>query len=414
MLANSLSHSCATRAVQLSSVATAIVDIIRIISVSNVPIVAEYQGFGIETTGFSMCAASLWLWSLVPDIDVWHRGAMKVAVTGSTGFLGSHIAEALKRSGHDLVLLVRSREKAERVLTPRGVWPAETVVGDIADSGSIRELLSECDAAVHAAAALYGDEKVLAANVAGVRNMLDIGTELGLDPNLYISTIAAMFPSPGDVITVDDPIVHPKTTYGRSKAEGERIARELQGGGHPVVTIYPGGILGPGDPGPTEGTKGIRDRLRFGWPVTSGGLPFVDVRDVAAIVSAACVPGRGPKRYMAAGEFTPWMEEADICEELTGRKVRRVPAPPALLYAAGRTVDFIKRLVPSFDYPLTTEAAEFITQMVPCDSSATLAELDFEYRPVRETLRDTIVWLHKAGEIEAKHAGRLAPRSGAS
>jgi len=106
---------------------------------------------------------------------------------------------------------------------------------------------------LHAAATLYGGAEVFDANVRGVRNTLGIGHELGLDPILYISSIAAMYPPPGDRITIDDPVSHLDTTYGRSKAEGERYARELQASGAPVVTIYPSGVFGPDDPGPGAG-----------------------------------------------------------------------------------------------------------------------------------------------------------------
>ncbi len=336
---------------------------------------------------------------------------MRIAVTGSTGFLGSHIAAALCRAGHEPVLLVRDRDKAERVLSPHGIWPLPTVVGDMADASAVAELVEDCDAAVHAAAMFYGDERVLRANVAGVRNMIDLGLAAGLDPVVYISTIAAMFPPPGDVITVDDPIVQMKTMYGQSKSEGERYAREMQAAGRSVVTIYPGGIHGPHDPGPTEATKGLRDRLRYAWFRTTGGMPLVDVRDVAAVVAKVCSPGCGPRRFMVGGNFLPWMKEADLCEELTGRRVRRIPAPPLVIRGIGHVVDFAKWMVPSFDYPLTTEAAEFITRSVPCDSSATLRELGMEFRAPEETLRDAIVWLHQVGELDAKIAGKLAEAS---
>lgn len=333
---------------------------------------------------------------------------MKVALTGATGFLGSYLAAALRAAGHDVALLVRDRGKAQRILEPRGVWPLDTVVGDMADAAAVAALLDGCDAAVHAAASFYGDEAVLRANVAGVRNVLGQAVEAGLSPVVYISTIAAMFPPPGDVITVDDPIVHPQTTYGQSKAEGERFARELQAAGAPVITIYPGGIMGPDDPGPTENTKGLRDRMRYAWLRTSGGLPLVDVRDLAAIIVAAIERGEAPRRYMAGGHFLPWMEEADICQELTGFAVRRVPAPPAVVRAAGRCVDLARRIFPSFDYPLTREAAEFVTGTKPCDSSRTVADLGIDFRPARDTLRDTLRWLYEVGELDARRAGRLA------
>jgi hypothetical protein len=60
--------------------------------------------------------------------------------------------------------------------------------------------------------------------------------------------------------------------------------------------------------------------------------------------------------------------------------------------------------MPSFDYPLTHEAALILTRFVPCDSSRTVEELGVDFRPVRETLRDALRWLVEAGEIEPKLA----------
>ena len=153
---------------------------------------------------------------------------MKVLVTGGTGFVGSHAVSALVSAGHQVRLLVRNPAKIDRVLTPRNIEIVDHVIGDVSDTDAVRSALSGCDAVLHAAATLYGGDEVLDANVRGVRNTLGIGCELGLDPILYISSIAAMVSPVGDCITVNDPVYHFETNYGRSKAEGERYARELQ------------------------------------------------------------------------------------------------------------------------------------------------------------------------------------------
>lgn len=140
----------------------------------------------------------------------------------------------------------------------------------------------------------------------------------------------------------------------------------------------------------------------------------MDVRDLVALLAATVAPGRGPRRYMAGGHFLRWAEEADLCERLTGRRVRRVPAPPALVRAAGHAVDLVQRLVPSFSYPLTHEAAVLLTRFVPCDSDETLRTLGVAFRPTEETLRDAIQWLAAAGHLDARHAGRLAPGAAAA
>jgi len=332
---------------------------------------------------------------------------MKVMVTGGTGFVGSHAVEALVAAGHEVHLLVRNPAKIDAVFGPRGIEIHSHSVGDMADPGAVRKALTGCDAVLHAAASLYGGQEVLDANVQGVENTVGIACELGLDPVVYISTIAAMYPPPGDMIHVDDPIVNLKTTYGRSKARGERYARELQVRNEPVVTIYPAGIYGPNDPGMGEPLKGLRDALRFGWPITSTGVSIIDVRDLASVIVACFVPNQGPLRFMAGGHFVSWPQFADICDEVTGRRARRISLPPPVLHGVGRLLDLAKRVVP-FEYPLTHEASLMMTHFVPCDSRSTVERLGITFRPTRETLADAIRWLYEQGEISAKQAGELA------
>jgi nucleoside-diphosphate-sugar epimerase len=238
--------------------------------------------------------------------------------------------------------------------------------------------------------------------VQGARNVLGIGHELGLDPILFLSTIGSMFPPVGEQFTIDDRVHGLETTYGRSKVESERFARELQAQSAPVVTIYPAGVFGPG-----ETTKGLRDGIRFGWPITIGGVSIIDVRDLAEIIAAALEPGRGPRRFMAGGHFVNWSEFADLCDTLTGRHRPRLPIPATLLLGIGRLLDAAKRIVP-INYPITHEAVEMMTRLVPCDSRATVEQLGVSFRPTAETLFDTIRCLYEAGEISAKVAGRVA------
>lgn len=345
---------------------------------------------------------------------------MKILVTGGTGFVGSHAVDALVRAGSEVRLLARSSEKVDRVLGRRGIEVHDVVLGDMTDAACVRAALSGCDAVLHAAAEVeIGRGKdVFESNVAGSHNVLGTAVELGLDPVVAISSIATMFPPTGSVMTVDDPIANLSTGYGRSKAEGERYARELQAAGKPVVSIYPSAVTGPDDPGPSATLRGLRDSIRFGYLITSGGVPRVDVRDLGAAVVAAVEPGRGPRRYMAGGRFLPWAEDAALCEQIIGRRLRRIPAPPWTLRLLGRAVDAIQAVMPSFDFPITHEAALFMTRMVPCDSQRTTEELGVTFRPSKETLTDTIRFLLESGELEPGHAPALSAtttvRSGSS
>jgi dihydroflavonol-4-reductase len=93
---------------------------------------------------------------------------------------------------------------------------------------------------------------------------------------------------------------------------------------------------------------------------------------------------------------------------VTGVRRRRVPMPGPLLRFAGRTGDLVKRVLP-FEFPLTLEAMTLATRARDYDSSAACAALGVRWRPVDETLRDSVRWLAVNGHVPAKIAGVLAP-----
>ena len=73
---------------------------------------------------------------------------MKVFLTGATGFVGHHVAQALAAEGADLRLLVRRTSNLKNLEGIRG----ETHVGDLAEPETIRAALEDCDAVMHVAA----------------------------------------------------------------------------------------------------------------------------------------------------------------------------------------------------------------------------------------------------------------------
>jgi nucleoside-diphosphate-sugar epimerase len=72
---------------------------------------------------------------------------MKVALTGATGFIGSHVLTDLYKHGHDVTALVRDGDQAD-VVASRGATP---IVVDLYDRPTVVRILGDADGAIHTA-----------------------------------------------------------------------------------------------------------------------------------------------------------------------------------------------------------------------------------------------------------------------
>jgi dihydroflavonol-4-reductase len=337
---------------------------------------------------------------------------MRVMVTGGTGFIGSHTVRALHAAGHAVRLLVRDREKVQRVYAPGGFVPSDLVVGDVADAASVAEAMRGCDAVFHAAALVDLRRKmarrVLETNAAAVEGVIAGAAKRGLARIVYVSSMSIFFKPGAPPLTPESEITPGTTAYGRSKVAAERVVRGLQEGGAPIAISYPSGVLGPDDPSMTEANRALWAWIAQLSIDTEGGFQPVDVRDVAALHAKLLELPPGPHRYAAASPMLSWAENYAAVERATGRKMRlRVPIPGALLRAIGSVGDAVKHVV-DFAFPLTSDAMEYATRWPGVDASRTTRELGLRFRPAEETYADAIRWMHREGRLSARLAGKLA------
>jgi nucleoside-diphosphate-sugar epimerase len=339
---------------------------------------------------------------------------MRVMVTGASGFVGSYTVAALLAAGHRPRALVRDPGRAATVLAGLGVRAdaVELLPGDVLDPAAVGRALDGCDAAVHAAAAIGVTGGVtgglVETNVTGTRNVVGAAVARGLDPVVHISTIGVFVPPAAPTITTDGPLARPRTDYGRSKLAAEQYVRGLQDEGAPVTIIYPGGVCGPRQPTLDALNEGLAAGLGKVWLTPRGGASVVDVRDLGTALSRSLVAGQGQRRWLLGGHYLTWSQLADRCDQVTGRRCRRLTVPDWMLLGAGSLLDTAKR-IRSFDFPLTRDAAEIMTTLVPTDDRPLLDALDLTLRPVEETLADTLRWLVAAGHLDPGRAGRAAP-----
>ena len=340
---------------------------------------------------------------------------MRVLVTGGTGFVGSHSVKAIVDAGHDVRLLVRSPNRLAPALEPLGVRGLEHVVGDATDTEPVRRAMDGCDAVVHAAAIFSYDARdaheMQRVNARATEVVLGAASDAGLDPIVHVSSYVALLPSTG-VLSGDSPVGEPRGVYARSKAETERMARELQDDGAPVVITYPGMVWGPHDPHLGEAATFARSVLRGLVPmVPSGLLPVVDVRDVAAAHAASLTSGHGSGRYMLAGDMASLADLIDLIRRITGRRLMRVKAPAAPVLGMAAAGDAVQRVLP-FRLPVNFGAVWTIKHGAPTDASATERDLGVRFRPAEDSVADMLRWLHRAGHLSDRQAGRAAAPAG--
>jgi dihydroflavonol-4-reductase len=336
---------------------------------------------------------------------------MRVAVTGGTGFLGSHSVRAIVEAGHEVRLLVRSPGRIAPALAPHGIGDVDHVVGDITDVDSVGRVLDGCDAVLHTANIYTLDprraEEMLDVNPRGTRNVLQAAHERGLDPIVHVSSNAALLPSVGP-LTPESPLGDPPGAYSQSKVAAERIAREMQEQGAPVVIVNPVGLLGPHDPHMGDFMALARDVLAGKVPIVPAGTtPIVDVRDVAAVHAALLRTGHGGRRYIVAGGHVTLKDFAEVASQVTGRRIPALTVPGKPLLAAGKAADAVARAL-RVKLPVTFEGPWFMVYGARADASAVERDLGIRFRPPRETLADTFRWLVEAGHVNSKKAGRLA------
>ena len=160
---------------------------------------------------------------------------MKIAITGSTGFVGSNIASVLQSSGHEVIGLVRSEAKL----------PWETKLVDFTSEDSISSGLEGTEAVVHCAIAndfnrLLQDRDFAYDSFVGMTSrVVKAANKAGSKP-IYISTDWVMDGTTH--LSLESNKGNPVNFYGFLKAMGEQVVRDLAPENGAVCRI--GGVMG--------------------------------------------------------------------------------------------------------------------------------------------------------------------------
>ena len=180
---------------------------------------------------------------------------MKILVTGADGFIGSHLTEALVRSGH--------RVRAFVLYNSFNSWGwldhcgsdvrggFEVFAGDVRDPYGIKEAMKGCDAVLHLAALIaipysyHSPDTYIDTNVKGTLNVLQAARKLGVGRVVHTSTSEVYGTARFVPITEDHPL-QGQSPYSATKIAADQLAYSFFASfGLPVVTVRPFNTYGP-------------------------------------------------------------------------------------------------------------------------------------------------------------------------
>ena len=166
-------------------------------------------------------------------------------VTGASGFLGSHLAEALVARGERVRALVRPTSQIAH-LQSLGV---ELAYGDLTDEHSLRRALEGIERVYHCAA-LVADwgaswAAFRAANVTGLRSLLDAASAVGVRRFVHVST-SDVYGYPDHPVDETAPYRLRGWPYGDTKIAGEQLVwAYYHEHGLPITVVRPVTVYGP-------------------------------------------------------------------------------------------------------------------------------------------------------------------------
>ena len=299
--------------------------------------------------------------------------AMKLAVTGATGFVGSHLLDRALAAGHQVNALTR-RDRPPR---PGVTW----VNGALDDKASLATLCEDAEAVIHVAGVLTADAAGFeAGNVAGTRAMLNAAVAAGVKRFVHVSSLAAREPQ--------------LSLYGASKARSETLVKTA-----PIEwsIVRPPAVYGPGDNETLDLFKMAKAGVVMLPP--EGRFSVIHAADLADLL-LALITLQAPYGLTVepddgkAGGYSP-EEFARMLGKAFDRKVLAL-SMSALAIRAGAAIDGFLR---GDRAKLTADRASYFCHpdWVVSQGHRPPPDLWQPRIPTAQGLRDTAAWYREAG-----------------
>jgi len=343
------------------------------------------------------------------------RRDARTLVTGATGFLGAHLVDELQRRGVGPLRTLQSGPAPARSGTQgrlgvgvgvgdgAGAVEVEIMRGSVTSRADLKRALAGVSHVYHLAGFVSHKaedaHRMYAVHVDGTRLLCEAAIEAGVERIVMASTSGTVAVSRRADAELDEDSPAPVEIIGQwpyyaSKLYQEAVARRVCGGRVELVTVNPSLLLGPGD----DRLSSTRLVLQYlGREIAlcpSGGLSFVDVRDVARVLPEAMERGRHGERYLLGA--VNW-----TFAELFGRLERMTKVPGPLIRGRGKLPWLAARAQGALyrqlgrTPPVEAVAVDMASYHWYFESRKAAAELGFATREPSTTLFDTVRYIRE-------------------
>lgn len=324
-----------------------------------------------------------------------------VLVTGATGFLGSHVAEALIAEGWTVRCTVRETSNLRWIES----LPVERITADVRSPENLATALEGAEVVVHSAGLTRAksDAEYQRVNAEGTQDLARAAVDAGVKRFVLVSSLAARGPDRGARDpSASTPGDRPTSAYGESKLAAERRLLQVlatAGGTVQGVILRPGGIYGPRD----EDSLNLFKVARTGVlpvPMSKGRLQPVYVKDAAeAVIRAVARPEVDMTPIPIVGpEVVSWAEMGDALGAAIDKQVRLVKVPTAVWQVGGAVSEAAARLIglpPQFDRRTADDLSRLDWTADPREAEKALGWRATTY--LRDAMAETGRWYRQHG-----------------
>lgn len=298
--------------------------------------------------------------------------ARLVAVTGATGFVGTHLVAALARRGWRLRLLVRRWSPLPSLA---GV-DADLVLGDVSSEPALRQLVAGADAVVHAAGLIKAkaDRDFLPVN----RDSAALLSALAPDaPLLLLSSLAAREPQ--------------LSAYGASKRAGEAVVATRSG---PWTIVRAPAVYGPGDRETLAYFRAVNSGIAPQPRVPEARLSLIHVADLAEALALAVERSPASGTYeIDDGRTYTYADMASAAGAALGRRPLRLAVPRSVMAGIARWNELRQSLGGGAQILTRGKVNEIFHPDWSASDRRLAAAIGFQPRyDLTSGFRDTILW----------------------